>query len=49
MAGAIVGARSGLAALPLRWVEGLHGRDLIDSAIEAWRERWTRILKDPLS
>ena len=33
--GAIVGARYGLAALPLRGVDTLHGRDLIDSAISA--------------
>jgi ADP-ribosylglycohydrolase len=35
IAGVIVGARYGLAALPKRWVDGLDGREWIDAAIRA--------------
>jgi ADP-ribosylglycohydrolase len=35
IAGAIVGARHGLRALPVRWVEGLRDRELVDAAIES--------------
>lgn len=39
IAGAIAGARAGLGAFPVRWIEGLRARDFIDAALDGLNAR----------